>query len=101
MDPIVAVDRYDSHIFDYGCMLRHFGGAPVVRYPRALQHCISRLPRNRGKRTPARRGGRAPELREQLIALIADWEKVEDVAFLPRLLARFPASAEWLFEPVN
>ena len=29
----------------------------------------------------------APKLRDQLVALIADWEKVEDVALLPRLLA--------------
>jgi len=29
----------------------------------------------------------ALELRDQLIALIADWEQVEDVAILPRLLA--------------
>jgi hypothetical protein len=29
----------------------------------------------------------APELRDRLIALIADWETVDDVALLPRLLA--------------
>jgi 2-methylcitrate dehydratase PrpD len=29
----------------------------------------------------------APELRDRLVTLIADWEKVEDVALLPRLLA--------------
>lgn len=29
----------------------------------------------------------APELRDRLIALVADWENVEDVSLLPRLLA--------------
>ncbi len=28
-----------------------------------------------------------PELRDRLVALIAEWENVEDVSILPRLLA--------------
>ena len=35
----------------------------------------------------------AAELQDQLIALISDWEKVEDVALLPRLLATPDAQA--------